>query len=122
MSDAEWRDEVRMLDRIEAVLAAPDALADASRVARVMPRVAIETMAQRTLAHYESAIAGTRDADAAPAGERPCALRARLSPVACAHGPWRKKGTGFIARVRRAASRRQAKLAARLSTRFGRVR
>ena len=37
-------------------------------------------------------------------------------------GPWRRQRTGFLARVRRAASRRQAKLADRLSTRFGRTR
>ena len=122
MSDAEWRDEARMLDRIEAILAAPDALADASRVARVMPRVAIETMAQRTLAHYESAIAG-RAMPMLPPLEKGRVLYALgYRPWRAPTGPWRKKGTGFIARVQRAASRRQAKLAARLSMRFGRVR
>ena len=122
MSDAEWRDEARMLDRIEAILAVPDALADASRVARVMPRVTIETMAQRTLAHYESAIAG-RAMPMLPPLEKGRVLYALgYRPWRAPTGPWRKKGTGFIARVQRAASRRQAKLAARLSMRFGRVR
>src|SRR4029453_14300181 len=41
MSDAEWRDEARMLDRIESILAAPEALGRAARAAHAMSRVTI---------------------------------------------------------------------------------
>ena len=61
MRETEWRDEARMLDRLEAILAAPDELARASAAgasdARACP---VEAMAQRTLAHYEAASQAAR--------------------------------------------------------------
>src|SRR4030095_14129099 len=122
MSDAEWRDEARMLDRIEAVLASKDAVAAASQAARATPRVSTGTMAQRTLAHYEEAIAGRAPPSVRPLEKGRVLYALGYRPWHAPTGPWRKKGTGFIARVQRAALRRQAKLADRLSMRFGRMR
>jgi GT2 family glycosyltransferase/glycosyltransferase involved in cell wall biosynthesis len=122
MSEAEWRDEARMLDRIEAILAARDALGRASHAARAMPRVSVQAMAQRTLARYEEAIAG-RALPVLPPLEKGRVLYALgYRPWHAPTGAWRSNRTGLITRVRRAALRRQAKLADRLSTRFGRAR
>jgi len=122
MSDAEWRDEARMLDRLEAILGAPEAVAGASAQARAMTRVSVESMAERTIAHYEAAIAG-RDPPALRPLEKGRVLYALgYRPWHAPTGPWRKPSASFVARVRRAAMRRQAKLADRLSMRFGRVR
>ena len=62
LDDAEWRDERRMLDRIETLLAhsRADDLARASRAAAAMPRISIESMATATLACYESALRDRR--------------------------------------------------------------
>ncbi len=62
LDDAEWRDEPRMLDRIEALLAPSraDDLARASRAAAAMPRITLESMAAATLACYESALRDRR--------------------------------------------------------------
>ena len=62
LDDAQWRDERRMLDRIEALLAPAraDDLARASRAAAAMPRISIESMAAATLACYESALRDRR--------------------------------------------------------------
>ena len=122
MSEAEWRDEARMLDRIEAILGAREALADASRTARAMPRVSVKSMAQRTLARYEEAIAGLAPPALRPLEKGRVLYALGYRPWHAPTGPWRSKRTSFITRVRRAASRRQAKLADRLSTRFGRTR
>jgi GT2 family glycosyltransferase/glycosyltransferase involved in cell wall biosynthesis len=122
MTDAEWRDEGRMLDRVEAVLADRDALAAASRAARALPRVPVEVMAQRTLAHYEKAIAGRAPAALRPLEKGRVLYALGYRPWHAPTGPWRSKRTSFITRVRRAALRRQAKLADRLSMRFGRMR
>jgi glycosyltransferase involved in cell wall biosynthesis len=122
LGDAEWRDESRMLARIEAILAAPDALARASQAARTMPRVPVEAMARRTLAHYEEAIAGRALPTLRPLEKGRVLYALGYRPWQAPTGAWRSKRTGLIARVRRAARRRQAKLADRLSVRFGRVR
>ncbi|MBP6368424.1 MAG: glycosyltransferase [Burkholderiales bacterium] len=62
LDDAEWRDEPRMLDRIEVLLAPSraDDLARASRAAAAMPRITLESMAAATLACYESALRDRR--------------------------------------------------------------
>jgi GT2 family glycosyltransferase/glycosyltransferase involved in cell wall biosynthesis len=57
MSEAEWHDESRMLDRILALFAQPGALATAAQRASAMPLPTIETMVERTLQHYERAAA-----------------------------------------------------------------
>ena len=120
MTDAEWRDEGRMLDRIEAILADREALAAASRAARAAPRVPVEVMAQRTLAHYEKAIAGRAAASLRPLEKGRVLYALGYRPWHAPTGAWRSKRTSFITRVRRAALRRQAKLADRLAMRFHR--
>jgi GT2 family glycosyltransferase/glycosyltransferase involved in cell wall biosynthesis len=122
MSDAEWRDESRMLDRIETILASSAELAAASQMARRMPRTTVESMAERTLAFYERAIAGRAKPALRPLEKGRVLYALGYRPWHAPTGPWRRQRTGFLARVRRAASRRQAKLADRLSTRFGRTR
>lgn len=56
MSEAEWRDESAMLDRILALLSPghAEALAAAARVAASIPRITLESMAAATLSRYES--------------------------------------------------------------------
>jgi GT2 family glycosyltransferase/glycosyltransferase involved in cell wall biosynthesis len=122
MSDAEWRDEARMLERIEQVLSSDDALAAAAQAARAMPRISTATMARRTLAHYEEAIAGGAPLALRPLEKGRILYALGYRPWRAPTGPWRKKSTSFLARVQRAALRRQAKLADRLSMRFGRLR
>jgi hypothetical protein len=60
MSDAEWRDEARMLDRIVSLVepANADTLARRSRAATTMPRIGLDTMATATIAIYARAMAG----------------------------------------------------------------
>jgi hypothetical protein len=122
MSETEWRDEARMLDRLEAILSATDELARASAQARTIMRISVDSMAERTVAHYEAAIAGRTLPTLRPLEKGRVLYALGYRPWHAPTGPWRKKSTSFIARVRRAAMRRQAKLADRLSMRFGRVR
>ena len=122
MTDAEWREEARMLDRIEAILADRGALADASVAARAAPRVPVAVMAQRTIAQYEQAIAGRPPAPLRPLEKGRVLYALGYRPWHAPTGAWRSKRTSFITRVRRAALRRHAKLADRLAMRFGRVR
>jgi glycosyltransferase involved in cell wall biosynthesis len=58
----EWRDEARMLARIAGIVAPEktDALAAASEAARRVPQPTLDAMAERTLAHYDAAIAAAR--------------------------------------------------------------
>ena len=83
LDDAEWRDERRMLDRIEALLSPARAgdLARASRAAAAMSRITLESMAEATLACYEAALRGRR-----PAAQRPLA-RERVRD-ALGYRPW----------------------------------
>jgi len=122
MSEDEWRNEARMLDRLEAILAAPPDLARASAQARAMTRVSVESMAQRTVAHYEAAIVGRPVPALRPLEKGRLLYALGYRPWHAPTGAWRKSGMSFIARVRRAALRRQAKLADHLSMRFRRVR
>jgi glycosyltransferase involved in cell wall biosynthesis len=122
MSDAEWRDEARMLDRIESILASSVELGRASHDARRLPRVSVQAMAQRTLAFYETASAGRAAPALRPLEKGRVLYALGYRPWHAPTGPWRGKRTSFLSRVRRAASRRQEKLADRLSTRFGRER
>ena len=72
MSDAEWRDEARMLDRIEALVgdANAEALARAARAAFDMRHGTLEAMAEATFAVYERARAGAPARTAAPLSPR----------------------------------------------------
>lgn len=122
MSETEWRDESRMLDRIESIFADGDELARASREALAIRRVSVEAMAQRTIAHYESAIAGRAPATLRPLEKGRILYALGYRPWQAPTGAWRKKSPSFVTRVRRAAARRRAKLADRLSMRLGRAR
>jgi hypothetical protein len=83
LDETEWRDERRMLDRIEALLSPARAgdLERASRAAAAMPRITLDSMAEATLACYEAALVDRR-----PAPHRP------LSPErvrdALGYRPW----------------------------------
>jgi glycosyltransferase involved in cell wall biosynthesis len=56
----EWRDEAKMLARMVTILAPENAvsLAAAAQCAGRVPQPTLATMAQRTLAHYDDALAG----------------------------------------------------------------
>ncbi len=60
-SEDEWRDEARMLARIVAAVAPEhaDELAAAAACAPRMPQPTLAAMAERTLAHYDAAIAAS---------------------------------------------------------------
>jgi glycosyltransferase involved in cell wall biosynthesis len=72
MSEAEWRDEARMLERIESILAPANAdeLARSARAAAAMPRVPLSAMATTTLGIYLRAMAGRRGTRHAPLSRR----------------------------------------------------
>ena len=59
MTDAEWRDESRMLDRLAALVAPAgrDDLARASAAATAMPRITLASMTEATLATYTRTLA-----------------------------------------------------------------
>jgi len=84
MSEAEWRDEARMLDRLQELLAVSqeDALAQAASRAGAMPQVALDEMTQKTVAHYEAALAS-----AAPY-EMPKRLEPGRVLYALGYRPW----------------------------------
>jgi len=84
MSEAEWRDEARMLDRLQALLAASqeEALAQAASRAGAMPHVAFDEMTQKTVAHYEAALAS------AAAYELPRRLEPGRVLYALGYRPW----------------------------------
>ena len=72
MSEAEWRDEASMLDRIAALVAPANAdeLARRSRAAAAMPRISLASMAHATLAAYTRAMAGRTATRHAPLSRR----------------------------------------------------
>jgi len=110
LDESEWRDERRMLDRIEALLAPSraDDLARASRAAAAMPRITLETMATATLACYESAMHGRR-----AGAHRPLA-QARIRD-ALGYRPWTPPAAQrALAAVRADAGGRIAQTALRL--------
>ena len=114
MTDEEWRDESRMLDCIESLLASPGDLARASAAASAVSQVSTASMVERTLAHYERAIAGRQPSVLRPLEKGRILYALGYRPWHAPTGAWRKKGTSLVTRVRRAAMRRQAKLAERL--------
>jgi GT2 family glycosyltransferase/glycosyltransferase involved in cell wall biosynthesis len=76
LTDDEWRDDVRMLDRVVALAgdAARDARAHAAANARAVAHASPQQMADATLAHYDAAVAGR---PAHSAGARFTNLRVR---------------------------------------------
>ncbi len=88
MTDAEWRDEERMLERLLAVLgtanvAARDAAATA---ALAMPHASLPAMTDATFACYDAAVASARSASMRPASQphRDPVQRIISPPCACA--------------------------------------
>jgi hypothetical protein len=67
-TDEEWRSEDRMLDRILQLVAPENAagLAWAAERARATPQPTLAAMAERTLAHYEAAVAARASNGAKP--------------------------------------------------------
>jgi len=122
MSESEWRDEARMLERICTLLAPPgrDAIAAAAARARDMSHATFAQMAQATFALYERALANA-DAAARPTSQpiEPGRLRHALGYV-----PWlppppsvpRRSASspGFLDRVARAAAGRRNTFAGRI--------
>ena len=112
LTDDEWRDEARMLERI-GVLLAPEgreALAAAARAARARPQAALADMAAATFALYERALVQAPAGAAAPAKPlAPARLRHALRYV-----PWHPPEVaanvpppaGALARVGRTAAGR----------------
>ena len=94
-TDAEWRDEAKMLARIVALSAAEnaDALAGAAARARAVPQTTMEDMAGSTIAIYERAMEASASTtasthvDASPGNALPShrtligRVLARLAPV-----------------------------------------
>lgn len=126
MTDDEWRDEARMLDRILVLLAPGHAatLAQAALVARGLPHATLAQMADATFALYEAA--RMRSAAAAPAQP--------LAPARLRHAlgfrPWnpppaaalRTDPDDLMARVTRAAVRGRHTLAGRTLVRLAPAR
>ena len=109
MSEEEWRDEARMLDRIAALLA-PDnaqALAQAARQASAIPRITLESMAAPTLACY-ARVRGSRKAHA-----RAPLARVRLRD-ALGYRPWQAPSEAAAPAAPAAAGGRIAMAALRL--------
>ena len=123
MTDEEWRSEMRMLDRILA-LVAPAAAAQlraAAAHAQSLPHVTLSAMTDATFALYERALAAPRaSASAGAGGLAPARLRHALGYV-----PWHPPAQagsafapGLLERVARAAARRRHTLAGRVLVRL----
>jgi GT2 family glycosyltransferase/glycosyltransferase involved in cell wall biosynthesis len=119
MTEAQWRDEAQMLDRLCALLAAPerDSIAAASNCARALPHAALSEMTQATFALYDDALAGAK----ASSSLQPL-VAARLR-YALRYVPWvppavapRTDGSpaSLLRRVARAAANRRNTLAGRV--------
>jgi glycosyltransferase involved in cell wall biosynthesis len=109
MSDAEWRDESRMLERIESLVGASqrDPLRRAGDRARAMPHATLAAMAGATLAVYEDALAraGASRRYAALTNERvrDALGYRRWSPPSLAVAPGESSPQGFVTRAAHAA-------------------
>ena len=123
MTDDEWRSEMRMLDRILA-LVAPAAAAQlraAAAHAQSLPHVTLAAMTDATFALYERALAAPRaSASTGASGLAPARLRHALGYV-----PWHPPAPagsavapGLLERVARAAARRRHTLAGRALVRL----
>ncbi|MCC6194321.1 MAG: glycosyltransferase [Burkholderiales bacterium] len=115
MTDAEWRDEASMLDRILRALADDDALRTAAQRARERAPDAQARMTEATLALYEAAADPAAHRSLAPL--EPARLRYALSYVAWEPppptNPRRPAAPGLFARLARAAANRRHTTAGR---------
>jgi glycosyltransferase involved in cell wall biosynthesis len=121
MTDAQWRDEAQMLDRLCALLAASEreSIAAASNRARVLPHATLSEMTQATFALYDGAMANAKSA-AQPS--KPPLAAARLR-YALRYVPWvpppvaartDASSASILRRVARAAANRRNTLAGRV--------
>jgi GT2 family glycosyltransferase/glycosyltransferase involved in cell wall biosynthesis len=122
MHEDEWRDEGRMLDRIVALLAAPESehLAAASRRAVELPHATLPQMTEATFALYDAALVRAAEfARDAVQPLEPVRLRYALhykawQPPAIVRVLAPDATPGFLSRVARAAARRRHTLAGRM--------
>jgi GT2 family glycosyltransferase/glycosyltransferase involved in cell wall biosynthesis len=126
MTDAQWRDEAQMLDRLCALLAVPERarLAAASTCARALPHATLSAMTQATFARYDNALA-TAKATAQQPLQPLVAARLRY---ALGYAPWvpptvarltgASSSANFLGRVARAAANRRNTLAGRVLLRL----
>ncbi|MCC7218215.1 MAG: glycosyltransferase [Burkholderiales bacterium] len=109
LTEDEWRDEARMLERIVALVApsARAALAAAAQAARALPHATLAGMAAATFALYEHALppapagAPARDRPLAPARLRHALRYVPWHPPAVAAAPAPAGAAGVLARVGR---------------------
>jgi O-antigen biosynthesis protein len=120
LSDAQWRGETAMFDRLQALLApgAADELAAAAAAARTRPHATLDEMAVATFALYEAALERTQAATlTAFATER---VRDALGyapwhpPVPPGTGTQSRSGADWMGRVARLALGQRQTLAGRL--------
>lgn len=119
MTDAQWRDEAAMLDRLEAILADPAGVAVAAARAREVRHATRAQMITATFARYEAAIAdGRRGASPAVKPLETARVRHALHYV-----PWTPPAPdrlpapasqSLLARLARAAARRRNTAAGRM--------
>ena len=121
MTDAQWRDEAQMLDRLCALLAASerDSLGATSTCARARPHATLNEMTQATFALYDRAMASAKT-PAQPSMQPLVAARLRY---ALRYVPWippaiapraSASPENFLGRVARAAANRRNTLAGRV--------
>jgi hypothetical protein len=80
-TEEEWREEARMLDRIEALIADAEAIREAARHARALAQPTAAEMAARTVERYRSALAADRPRARLATRIARAALRWRHTPV-----------------------------------------
>jgi GT2 family glycosyltransferase/glycosyltransferase involved in cell wall biosynthesis len=121
MTDAQWRDEAQMLDRLCALLAASEreSIAAASNRARALPPATLSEMTQATFALYDSAMASAK---VMAQTSMPPLAAARLR-YALRYVPWvapavaaraDASSASMLRRVARAAANRRHTLAGRV--------
>ena len=117
MTQAQWRDEAQMLDRLCALLAPSerDQIAAASDRARTLHHATLAQMTEATFALYETALA---DAKAMPRQSLqplvPARLRYALRYVPWLPPPASAPRANFLGRLARAAANRRNTLAGRV--------
>ncbi len=122
LTDAEWRDESRMLKRLVGVLDASkrDVLAAMAARARAIPHATIERMTRSTFALYDIALVGAVEATSRFKVFEPGRVRAALRYAAWhPPSPARKSDprAGWIGRLARVALKRRNTPAGRLLAR-----
>ena len=124
LTDAEWRDEAKMLERLVAELGAAGRvrLATMAMNARALPHATIEAMTRQTFALYGGAIESTARPTIAGKIFEPGRMRAALNyvawqPPAPMPAPGSAVRSGWLERVAQAALARRHTLAGRVLAR-----